>query len=272
MKQYPSIGFIGAGNMTSALAGGMIANGTPTQAIMLSDINAGQLKHLATKLGVKTTQHNHELVEVCSVLVLAVKPQVMQGLVTELKPLLQQKKPLLISIAAGITVSMLNKWIDADLAIIRCMPNTPALVGKAASALFANNAVSSSQRQSAESILQAVGIVEWLDEENKIDAVTALSGSGPAYFFLMMEAMIDSAIEQGLSEDSAKNLVMQTALGAATMAQQADVGLAELRKRVTSPGGTTEAALNSFSDNDYRRIIKQAMDAARKRSIELSQE
>lgn len=272
MKQDPTIGFIGAGNMASALAGGMLANGSPAQTIMLSDINAEQLKHLAVKFGVKTTQDNHELIEACSVLVLAVKPQVMQKLVTELKPLLQQKKPLLISIAAGITVSMLSKWVDADLPIIRCMPNTPALVGKGASALFANKAVSASQRHSAKNILQAVGIVEWLNEEAKIDAVTALSGSGPAYFFLMMETMIDSAIEQGLSENSAKNLVMQTALGAATMAQQSDVGLAELRKRVTSPGGTTEAALNSFSDNNYRHIIKQAMDAARNRSIELSKE
>lgn len=270
MSKTFSIGFIGAGNMASALAGGLIANGFSAKSLMLSDINEQQLQKLQQELNVQTTTNNKELILKSDVLVLALKPQVMQSVIKPLSEFFQQKRPLVISIAAGITVDSLNDWTGDGLAIIRCMPNTPALVKLGASGLFANSKVTLEQKQQAQKILEAVGIVQWLDSENKIDMVTALSGSGPAYFFLMMEAMITAAVEQGLSKESATALTLQTALGAATMATQSDVDVAELRRRVTSPKGTTEAALNSFFENNYQTIVTQALDAAYHRSLELS--
>lgn len=272
MNNDVSIGFIGAGNMASALAGGMIANGRQAQSIMLSDINQQQLQQVADSLKIKACKDNHELVAQCDVIVLAVKPQVMQTVVTELQNSLQAQKPLLISIAAGITLDKLEQWLGRPLPMVRCMPNTPALLRQGASALYANKVVNEEQKQLAETILKAVGHVEWLDREEHIDIVTALSGSGPAYFFLMLEAMIKAAVEQGLDATCAKQLAIQTAIGAGLMAQQSDVDIHVLRERVTSPKGTTEAALNSFAANHYDDIVKQAMDAARHRSIELSRE
>lgn len=272
MNNSFSIGFIGAGNMASALAGGLIANGFAPSALMLSDINEQQLQKLQQELHVNTTTSNEEIILNSDVLVLALKPQMMQAVVKPLANFFQQKRPLIISIAAGITVNSLDKWTGGNLAIIRCMPNTPALVKLGASGLFANNKCSDQQKQQAQQILEAVGIVEWLDAENKIDMVTALSGSGPAYFFLMMETMIEAGVAQGLSKESASALTLQTALGAATMATQSDVDVSELRRRVTSPNGTTEAALQRFYKNNYQDIVKQALDAAYHRSIELSKE
>jgi len=272
MTKEFSIGFIGAGNMASALAEGIIAKGFPALSLLLSDINEQQLQNIQQKLGVKITTKNEELIEQSDVVVLALKPQVMKQVLLPLASLFQKKQPLIISIAAGITVSSLQSWTGEELAIIRCMPNTPALVNLGASGLFANNKTSKEQKQQAEQILTSVGIVEWLESENKIDMVTALSGSGPAYFFMMIEAMIEAGIAQGLSKKSATELCLQTALGAATMAKESDVDISELRRRVTSPKGTTEAALNSFSENNYQDIVKQAINAAYKRSIELSKD
>lgn len=272
MSNSFSIGFIGAGNMASALVGGMIANGISADSIMLSDINQEQLQQLKKQFGIRIAKNNQELIQTCKTVVLAVKPQVMRDVISELASDLRKHKPLLISIAAGITISSLTKWIADDLPIIRCMPNTPALVKLGASALYPNELVNESQKQAAQNILGAVGIIEWLENEAQIDAVTALSGSGPAYYFLMMEAMIEAGKNLGLSETSARTLTMQTALGAASMAQKSDVGIAELRRRVTSPKGTTEAALNSFNENKFSTIVATAMTAAQKRSIELSKD
>jgi pyrroline-5-carboxylate reductase len=265
-----SIGFIGAGNMASALVGGMIANGFPSEKIMLSDINEQQLQALEKVFGINTTTNNETLIEKNDIVVLALKPQVMQSVLEPLVKKLQEKKPLIISIAAGVTINSLNTWSSQGLAIIRCMPNTPALVKLGASGLFANEKVNNIQKNQAEAILKAVGIVEWLEQESQIDAVTALSGSGPAYFFLMIESMIAAGVAQGLSKESATELTLQTALGAATMAKTSDVDVSELRRRVTSPHGTTEAAINSFKENNYQEIINQAVNAAFKRSVELS--
>lgn len=267
-----TIGFIGAGNMATALAGGMIANGFSATHLMLSDINEQQLDKLHNDLGVNTTNNNEELIEKSDVIVLALKPQIMQQVLEPLAQVLQKKQTLLISIAAGITVKSLEKWAGQDLPIIRCMPNTPALVKLAASGLYANDKTNATQKQQAQQILEAVGIVEWLNSESEIDMVTAVSGSGPAYFFLMIEAMIEASIAQGLSRESATSLTLQTALGAATMAKQSDVDVSELRRRVTSPNGTTEAAINSFLENNYTNHVKQAIDAAYHRSIQLAKE
>jgi len=270
MTEQNAIGFIGAGNMASALAGGMIAHGFPAGKIMLSDINIEQLHTAEKNFSLRTTQDNHEIVAHNDIIVLAVKPQVMQQVLEPIASLLVNKQPLLISIAAGITISSIKQWLGKDVPIIRCMPNTPALVKKGASALFANSLVNSNQKQKAAEIFHAVGIVEWLDTEDKIDAVTALSGSGPAYYFLMMEAMISAGIQLGLSPEIAKALTLQTALGSATMAQQSEFEVDELRRRVTSPNGTTEAALNSFKAAGFNAIIEHAMQAACQRSIELA--
>ncbi len=271
-SNQPTIGFIGAGNMASALAGGMIANGSPADKIILSDISDQQLAKLENKLKVCTTNDNENLIRQSDILVLAVKPQVLQRVVAPLQKTLQESRPLIISIAAGITVDSINQWSGEGLAIIRCMPNTPALVKLGASGLYANEQVSQEQKSQAQSILEAVGLVEWLESESQIDAVTALSGSGPAYYFLMIEAMIKAGVELGLSESTAKTLTIQTALGAATMAQLSDVDVDELRRRVTSPNGTTDAALKCFGEHKYLNIVKQAMNAANTRSIELAKE
>ncbi len=267
-----TIGFIGAGNMASALIGGLLANGTQANTIHASDVSSEQLEKLANTYSIHTTQDNHQLIQQCDIVVLSVKPQVMKNVITELATSLQTKTPLLISIAAGITIDSLTQWIGKTLPVVRCMPNTPALLKLGASGLFANQACSPQHKQAAQNILEAVGIVEWLESETNIDAVTALSGSGPAYFFLMMEAMIAAGKTLGLSESTASQLCIQTALGAASMAQHSDVDIAELRRRVTSPKGTTEAALNSFAHNQFNDIVKQAMQAANTRSIELSRE
>jgi len=270
------IGFIGAGNMASALVRGMIANNMPPESIMLSDINNNQLNTLSHQLGVKTTTSNERLIKACDIVVIAVKPQLVHDIIQPLASTFQQKSTLIISIVAGITIESLDLWTDGGSAIIRCMPNTPALLKLGASGLYANALVTDAQKQQAQDILQAVGSVEWLSHETQIDAVTALSGSGPAYYFLMMEAMIQAGKDLGLSEQSAKALTLQTALGAATMAMKSDidegVDVQELRRRVTSPNGTTEAAINNFQENNFEGIISDAMQAAKLRSEQLAQE
>jgi pyrroline-5-carboxylate reductase len=180
--------------------------------------------------------------------------------------------PLIVSIAAGITTSHLQSWLGGDTAIVRCMPNTPALVGKGASGLFANKFVSDDQKQLAEQIMSAVGLSVWVDTEADIDTVTALSGSGPAYFFLFMEAMQNAAKEMGISNELARQLTYQTALGAAELALNSTDDIAVLRRNVTSPGGTTEQAINKFEDGGLRELVTSALQAARDRSIELADE
>ena len=268
-SQSVKIGFIGAGNMASALTGGLISNGYNASDIYLSDINTAQLDLAQNKFAVNITQDNRVLVENSDVIVLSVKPQVMEQVIVAISEDLQRHKPLIISIAAGITIQALSQWIGAQAAIVRCMPNTPALVNKAASALVANDQVNPEQKALAQQILSSVGIVKFLENESDIDAVTALSGSGPAYYFLMMEAMIKAGVKLGLSEAVAKSLTLNTAAGAAEMALQSEYDVDELRRRVTSPGGTTEAALNSLNNSNFVESVAEAMTAACTRSKEL---
>ena len=205
------------------------------------------------------------------VIILAVKPQVLEQVCTDLQPHLSHN-PLIISIAAGIDIPSLSHWLGSDVAIVRCMPNTPALVQTGASGLYANHHTSDNQKVLAAQILEAVGIVQWLDNEALIDPVTAVSGSGPAYYFLFMEAMIDAGVAQGLSRETATELTLQTALGAAKLAQSSDVDVAELRRRVTSPNGTTEQAILSFEKDNLRQTVSRAMDACSDRSREMARE
>ncbi|RLT95121.1 pyrroline-5-carboxylate reductase [Ketobacter sp.] len=264
------ITFIGAGNMASSLAGGMIAKGMDPINVTLSDINEQQLQHVRKQLQVNTTRDNINACQKADVVVLAVKPQVMGDVLAPLKDLFAQRKPLVMSIAAGITLAQLEGWLGADTPIVRCMPNTPALVETGASGLFANANVSPSQREQARSIMGSVGLALWVESEDQIDAVTAVSGSGPAYFFLVMEAMIAAGRALGLSEQAAKQLTLQTALGSAQMAITSDVEPDELRRRVTSPGGTTERAIGIMEDRQLRDIFAQALQGAYQRSKELS--
>lgn len=264
-----TIGFIGAGNMATALIEGLLAQGLAATVLWASDTDAAKLAALAQK-GVHTTLDNKALVQACDVVVLAVKPQAMGAVLAALDDTLEHHDCLLVSIAAGIRISTLEAATRSGQAVVRCMPNTPALVLAGASGLYANQWVSAAQKDLAQALLAAVGKACWLDSEDQIDAVTALSGSGPAYFFLLMEAMQDAGVALGLPADVARELCLQTALGSAKLALASDVDVAELRRRVTSPNGTTEAAIKQFESEDLRAIVARALGKAAQRSKELS--
>ncbi|MBD2857392.1 pyrroline-5-carboxylate reductase [Spongiibacter sp. KMU-158] len=266
------IGFIGGGNMAASIIGGLIASGVPAENIWASDPSTESLSKL-TKLGaIHAGKDNNAVINTVDVVVMAVKPQVMKTVANDIAAAAQKAKPLVISIAAGITSDSLNNWLGGKIAIVRCMPNTPALLQCGATALYANTSVSSIQRQQAEHILSAVGINLWVESEAQLDAVTALSGSGPAYFFLLMEAMQASGEAMGLSPEQSQKLTLQTALGAARMAVESDVDAAELRRRVTSPNGTTERAIGIFEQGGLRELVDRALTGAKIRSEELAQE
>lgn len=265
------IGFIGAGNMANALIRGLIAKGSKPADIYASDLDESKLQLLAQDCGVQTGS-NSDIARNADVIVLAVKPQVMKDACKALAADLGDREVLLVSIAAGITTAHLESWFGESAAIVRCMPNTPALVGKGASGLFANGRVSEAQKQLAHEVISAVGFVTWVDADSDIDIVTAVSGSGPAYFFLFMEAMQTTAKEMGLSEGLARALTYNTAAGAAALAQHSKDDIATLRRNVTSPGGTTEQAILQFEDGDLRGLVAKALNAARNRSIELAEE
>jgi len=264
------IGFIGGGNMASSLISGLIASGHSPQQLWVSDVNPDTLNALAKNLKVNISASNDALINDVDVVVLAVKPQVLKAVAESAAAQIQQKKPLVVSIAAGITQNSLSLWLGAGVAIVRCMPNTPALVLTGATALHANKNVTAEQRNQAENILRAVGISLWVDNESDLDAVTAVSGSGPAYYFLLMEAMEKAALEMGLSEHMARLLVQQTALGAAKIALESSESPEQLRQRVTSPGGTTQRAIETFQQGGFSELVGKALRAARDRSIEMS--
>jgi pyrroline-5-carboxylate reductase len=264
-----NIAFIGAGNMATSLIMGLLNKGSTPSNIAACDIDSDKLGQLRAECGIRTGTL-HEVVKTADVIVLAVKPQAMEELCATLKPLLPATGCVILSIAAGIPLHKFEAWLGAQQAIVRCMPNTPALVSEGATGLFANANTSAPQAALAETILSAVGICSWLESEEAINAVTALSGSGPAYYFLMMEAMEQVAVKMGLNPEMARRFTIQTALGAAKLAAASDVAPDELRRRVTSPGGTTEAAIKSFEHEDFRGIVEHALTAAQKRSIELA--
>ncbi|MCK4841590.1 MAG: pyrroline-5-carboxylate reductase [Methylococcales bacterium] len=266
------IGFIGGGNMASSLIKGLIVSGHSAQQLWVSDAKQENLHVLAENLQVHTSVNNHDVVREVDVVVLAVKPHVLKSVSEQLAADLADRNILVVSIAAGISQQSLSKWLGSETAIVRCMPNTPALVLTGATVLHANHNVNNEQKDLAENILRAVGLALWVDHESELDAVTAVSGSGPAYYFLMMEAMERAALELGLSESTARLLVQQTALGAAKIALESDTTPAELRQQVTSPGGTTEQAIKSFENDGFVQIVSKAMHAARDRSVEMSKE
>lgn len=264
-----TIGFIGAGNMAGALIEGLLANDVAPSRLWASDPDAARLAAFSAK-GLRTSTANADLAKACEVLVLAVKPQAMSEVVGALQGALAAKSCLLVSIAAGIQIASLQQWTSPKQAIVRCMPNTPALVLAGATGVVANAQVNAAQKAVADAVLRAVGIVCWLDKEEQLDAVTALSGSGPAYFFLMMEAMQAAGAKLGLPAGVASALTLQTAFGSAKLALQSDVDAAELRRRVTSPNGTTHAAITQFESEGFRELVDRALGKAAARSKELA--
>lgn len=268
--QQTSIGFIGAGNMAASLIGGLLKDQYPAQQLWASDPDGQRLDQLGGRFGINTCGDNLDLVQACDLVVLAVKPQQLAAVAKDIARAVQQRRPLVISIAAGVRCADLERWLGGQLPLIRVMPNTPALVQSGAAALYANPAVDTEQRGLAESIMRAVGVAIWVDDEAQMDAVTALSGSGPAYFLLVMEAMEKAAQTLGLGAGNARLLTLQTAFGAAKMALESDQQAAELRRRVTSPGGTTEAALAVLVDGGLEALFGDALNAAAKRSRELA--
>jgi len=259
------LAFIGGGNMTTSLVAGLIKKGYPVNQITVSNPGQEKLIHLNKKFGIHTTTDNSFAAADAEVVVLAVKPQMAKIACQALSASLKHQ-PLVISIAAGVQSTSLQEWLGKDIPIIRCMPNTPSLVQTGAAGLFANTNVSHPQRKLATEILDAVGMSCWLEKEEDIDIVTAVSGSGPAYFFLFMEAMEKTAVDLGLNQEAAHKLVLQTALGAAKMATEDTIDPAELRRRVTSPGGTTEAAIETFIEGGILGLVNKAMVSAVKRA------
>jgi pyrroline-5-carboxylate reductase len=267
-----TLAFIGGGNMARSLIGGLITNGFDAQAIHVADPSTETLQSLSAQYPVQTFTDNSAAIANADVVILAVKPQQLQQVCRELSPQWQQGK-LLISIAAGIRLEDIGRWLDFDsAAIVRAMPNTPSLVQAGATALCANPHVNNEQHELAESILRAVGLALWVKDEAQMDAVTALSGSGPAYFFLVIEAMQSAGMQLGLPEDTARLLALETAFGAAKMALESEESACVLRQRVTSPGGTTERALQEFEHGDLRGLFTKALSAAASRADELAQQ
>ena len=267
---HPLVGFIGAGNMARSLAGGLLKNGWGQTQVILSDPEPSQRNAIESVLEIKTFADNMAVAERADILVLAVKPQILSGVIKILASTVQRKKPLIISIAAGVRIEDIDRWLGGGLAIVRAMPNTAALIGSGASGMFANQRVNATMRDQAESILRAVGVTVWLADEYLMDAVTALSGSGPAYFFLVMEVLEQAAIESGLEPKQARLLTLETAFGAAKMALEGHEEPAQLRRRVTSPGGTTEQAVKVLEAGGIRRLFKDAVQAAVNRAREIA--
>jgi pyrroline-5-carboxylate reductase len=267
-----TIAFIGGGNMAAALIGGLIANGGNSKNIWVSDPAPLRRDTLGSQFGINTCseEQNGMLAQKADVLILAVKPQVLHGVCSAIAEQVQQHSPLIMSVAAGIRLQDIERWLGGSTPVIRTMPNTPALVQSGATALTANTLVTTEQRELAEGIMRAVGMTLWLESEQQMDAVTALSGSGPAYLFLVIEVLAQAGTRLGLAQESAQLLALQTAFGAAKMALESSDDCATLRQRVTSPGGTTEKALAVLEENNLRGIFEQALEAARDRSIELA--
>ncbi|VAX01379.1 Pyrroline-5-carboxylate reductase [hydrothermal vent metagenome] len=271
MDKNNKIAFLGGGNMARSLISGLLKSGINANQLCVSDPDESHRALLHADFAIATGSSNQEAVSNADIVVFAVKPQVLKKVINELK-LEATSNKLFISIAAGIPEPTIQKWLNFDAAIVRCMPNTPALVESGATALFANNKVSTEQHAAAESIMRAVGLTVWLDKESDMDAVTALSGSGPAYFFYVMQAMEQSAIKMGLNPETARILCLQTALGAAKLAIEVKQDPAELRQKVTSPGGTTEAAIEEFDKGAMMELFSRGLFAAQQRAKTLADE
>jgi pyrroline-5-carboxylate reductase len=265
-----SIAFIGGGNMARSLVGGLLARGWGASRVHVADPFAPSREALSADFGVGVHAVNAEAASRAGVWVLAVKPQMLHSVAAGLADLAQRQRPLLVSIAAGITSEQLSRWFGGGLAVVRAMPNTPSLLGAGATGAFANAQVNTAQRELADHLLAAAGVTVWIEDEGLMDTVTALSGSGPAYLFLLAEAMQAAAEAQGLPAHAARALTLQTVHGAARMLLESGEDAATLRQRVTSPDGTTQAALESFEACGFGDVVARAIAAATRRGGELS--
>ena len=269
MENKTVIGFIGAGNMAYALIKGLLSNGFDAKNINVSDSNEELLINRQSELKITTYSDNNSLLDNSDIVVFAVKPQVLSIVCLQLK---NKVKPnhLFVSIVAGIRGNDINRWLGGNFALVRTMPNTPALFQSGVTGLFANDLVSNQQKELVTTILSSVGECFWVDDEKLIDAITAISGSGPAYFFLLMQSITQAATALGLDEKTANSLSIQTSLGASLMATKSGKDSKTLRKEVTSPNGTTQAAIESFQDQNFEGIVAAATRAAYDRARELS--
>ena len=274
-----TVGFIGGGNMAHSIIGGLVPEVLPSKSICVFDPNTEQLQSLANEFNITPCQDNNELVAKSDAIVVAVKPQVMAKVLGPIAQNIIEKKPLLISVAAGVTCELINSIIQkqtqatkTDIAVIRVMPNTPSLVKAGASGLFANEHTNQNQKNIAQTLMSSVGSALWVNQETDIDTVTALSGSGPAYFMLFVQSLIESATKAGLDSDVAKQLAIDTCSGSAKLMQSSELSIEQLIKNVTSPKGTTEQALLSFQNQQLPNIIDTAFNAALNRSVELCDE
>ena len=268
--QDQHITFLGCGNMGASLVSGLIADGYPASSLCGVDPDENQRHRLAQSCAIRTVAAIAEGVAGADVLVLAVKPQTVPAVLAEVKQSLQGGRPLLLSIAAGVRSAAISATLGGGCPVVRAMPNTPALLRAGATGLYAGAEVGAEQRRVATQIMQAVGVAVWLDEEAQLDAVTAVSGSGPAYFFLIVELLQRIAAEMGLSPEQARLLSVETVLGAARMLKESGEQAATLRERVTSPGGTTERALEVFREEGLEPLLRRALTACRQRSVELA--
>ena len=265
-----TIAFIGGGNMVRSLIGGLVARGVPGPAIHVAEPVDALRDALARDFGVAVFADNPHAVAGTRTWVFAVKPQVMRSVCEALASVAQATRPLIVSVAAGITTAQLDRWLGGALPVIRTMPNTPAMLGAGVTGLFANARVDAAGRERTQALLSAVGETVWIDDEARMDAVTAVSGSGPAYVFLLAEALQKAGEAEGLPSDAARTLALQTILGAGRMLTECNVDAAELRRRVTSPNGTTHAAITTFEAGGFRELVARAVHAATVRGKELS--
>ncbi|WP_242523541.1 pyrroline-5-carboxylate reductase [Microbulbifer salipaludis] len=262
----------GAGNMAGAVIGGMVASGYPADKIVATGRDKEKLKAFCDRTGVHGSTDNLAAIEHADVVVLSVKPQVMKELCESIAEKVSARKPLVITLAAGIPLAAYQRWLGAGVPIIRAMPNTPALVGTGVTGLYAGDGVTDEQKSVATQMADAVGIALWVEQESGIDQVIAVSGSGPAYYFQFMESMIDAAEKAGMDRADAERLTLQTALGAAKLAVAADVDVAQLKRNVMSPNGTTERAVKRFQEGGLPELVAQAMGDCAARAAEMAKE
>ncbi len=267
------VGLIGGGNMGRAIAGGLLRGGMHATDLMIAEPLSAQCDLLRKELyGIMVTEENQTVAATVDILLFSVKPQILKPVCENLAEVVQQSRPLIMSIAAGPTIEDIDQWLGGGLSIVRVMPNQPALIDQGISALFANDRTDESGRDMAEKIMTAVGQVVWLDSESKMNAVTAVSGTGPSYFYLLIDCMIDAGIKFGIDPEIARTLAVETARGATSLASAETESMSSLIERVRSPGGTTTAAFECLDTADVRGIFAAAIDAAERRAAALAKE
>ena len=267
------VGLIGGGNMARAIAGGLLRGGMHATDILIAEPRPEQREILRQELyGAMVSDDNSAVASQAETLVFAVKPQILKTVCIELASTVQDHKPLIISIAAGPRIDDIDKWLGGGMRVVRVMPNQPALIDQGISALFANDLTDDAGREHAEKVMTAVGQLVWLESESLMDAVTAVSGTGPAYFYLLIDVMIESATSLGIDPETARSLAVETARGATALASAETESMSSLIERVRSPGGTTTAAFECLDAADVRGIFAKAIEAARDRASALADE